>query len=178
MIEQETSSFCSKVWSRGHGISGADFLFCRFLLTHISCPTSALDTWARAAGSGALLVIHETETLESENETFRRYYEMLSKLQEHYGQKMNVGETSPSHFQRTKWQLVSDEGVLLRKDARHMAQLHAANLATWRDDPFALRAFTKEEVDDLLRRLVSLACGDVETPAVLNTARQIIARRS
>ena len=62
----------------------ADFIFCRFLLTHLPSPPAALQTWASAARSGALLALHETEALSSSNPALSRYYEMLAEMQKYY----------------------------------------------------------------------------------------------
>ena len=72
-------------------ISSPDVLFCRFLLTHLSSLGQALASWASTAAPGAKLIIHETETLETDNSTLRRYYDLLSQMQQHYGQILLVG---------------------------------------------------------------------------------------
>lgn len=52
-------------------IAEPDVLFCRFLLTHLRAPHEVLEKWASIAAHDALLFIHETETLESENLALR-----------------------------------------------------------------------------------------------------------
>ena len=66
-------------------------LFCRFLLTHLSPLTQVLAGWASIAAPGATLLVHETETLETEHHTLRHYYDLVGRLQEHYGQTLLVG---------------------------------------------------------------------------------------
>ena len=46
-------------------------LFCRFLLTHLSPLAQVLAGWASIAAPGAMLLVHETETLETEHHTLR-----------------------------------------------------------------------------------------------------------
>jgi chemotaxis methyl-accepting protein methylase len=72
-------------------IAEPDVLFCRFLLTHLRAPHEVLEKWASIAAHDALLFIHETETLESENLALRRYYGLVAQLQQHYGQALLVG---------------------------------------------------------------------------------------
>jgi trans-aconitate 2-methyltransferase len=43
-----------------------DLMFCRFLLTHLESPEKVLANWKQIAQPGAFLLIHETESLESE----------------------------------------------------------------------------------------------------------------
>jgi trans-aconitate 2-methyltransferase len=67
-----------------------DLLFCRFLLTHLRHPKQALATWAAVSAPGAYLIIHETERMETDHPALARYYELLSQLQDHYGQSLEL----------------------------------------------------------------------------------------
>lgn len=159
-------------------VDDADFIFCRFLLTHLPSPRVALESWAHAARSGATLAIHETQALHSENLALSRYYEMVAQMQKHYGQELNVGALLDDAFIGTNWRLVHNESVVLEKSARDMAQLHAANLRTWGSNEFALQAFERREVKQLEQELDSIAFGDKNAGIVYNTAKQIIAQLS
>ena len=158
-------------------VGNADFIFCRFLLTHLPSPHAALKTWAHAARSGAILAIHETEALHSEHPALSRYYEMVGQMQKHYGQELNVGAVLTDAFLDTHWSLVRSDSVVLEKAARDMAQLHVANLRTWGRNNFATQAFDRQEMDQLERQLSLIASGDIDAGMVYNTARRIIARR-
>ena len=158
-------------------IENADFLFCRFLLTHVRSPRAALECWAHAAGPGALLAIHETESLHTEHPALRRYYEMVDQMQDHHGQNLNVGASLNAEIAGTEWVLVHSESVLLEKSSRDMAQLHVANLRTWGRNEFAVSAFDRGEIDHLERELDSIASGSQSAGVVRNAARRIIARR-
>jgi len=156
----------------------ADFIFCRFLLTHLPSPHAALESWAHAARSGALLAIHETEALHSTHPAFVRYYEMVARMQKHYGHDLNVGAALTDAFRGTSWNLVSSDSVVLEKSARDMAQLHLANLRTWGRNDFAVQAFDRQEMDQLASQLDSIASGSIDAGVVYNTAKRIVARRN
>jgi len=158
-------------------VENADFIFCRFLLTHLPSPQAALESWAHAARSGAILAIHETEALHSTCPALSRYYAMVAQMQRHYGQELNVGAVLDDALAGTSWCLIRSESVALEKSARDMAQLHVANLRTWGGNDFAVQAFDKCEMDQLESDLSSIASGSKEAGAVYNTARRIIARR-
>jgi trans-aconitate 2-methyltransferase len=64
-------------------VPAPDILVCRFLLTHLSSPGEVLATWASIAAPGSLLFIHETESLDTDHPTLRRYYELLAQLRRH-----------------------------------------------------------------------------------------------
>jgi trans-aconitate 2-methyltransferase len=158
-------------------IRNADFIFCRFVLTHLSSPHSAIKTWAHAARLGALLAIHETEALHSTHPALLRYYEMLAQMQKHNGQELNVGALLTGAFTDTDWTLLYNESVILQKSARDMARLHLANLRNWGRDDFAVHAFDQREIDKLEHQLGAIATGSIEAGMVHNTAKRLIARR-
>lgn len=159
-------------------MEAAQLLLCRFLLTHLSDVPRVLDAWAEAASPGALLLVHETESLASPHPTLRRYYELVAALQAHYGQSLNVGPKLESFFSQSRWRIVESRARVLEKPAAAMAELHLANARTWRRDPFAQKAFDPAEIDRLEASLERIASGAEEAGVVLNTARQIIAWRA
>lgn len=167
-----------------HDIARAPFpvqtpnvLFCRFVLTHLSAVAEALRSWASVAAPGALLFVHETESMETENASLRRYYEMVAQLQRHYGQKLEVGSILEACFENSGWRLKENRRLLLEKPADQMAGLHLANLRTWRHDPYASEVFDPNEVDRLEASLEQIALGIGNCGVVENGARQIIAQR-
>lgn len=118
-------------------VSHPDILFCRFLLTHLTAPAAALRTWAGIANTGAVLAIHETETIASEHPVLRRYYEMVDQMQRNYGQELHVGARLEAAFEGTEWSVIHSEGRLIEKPAQAMAQLHLSNLRTWSSNDYA-----------------------------------------
>jgi SAM-dependent methyltransferase len=157
-------------------VDNADFIFCRFLLTHLPSPRVAFESWAHAARSGAILAIHETQALHSTDPALSRYYEMVAQMQSHYGQELNVGALLDDALAGTRWRLVHSQSVVLEKSARDMAQLHVANLRTWGSNDFAVQEFNMHELDQLERELDSIASGSKEAGVVYNTAKQIVAQ--
>jgi trans-aconitate 2-methyltransferase len=153
-------------------------MFCRFLLTHLRSLGDVLAGWAGAAAPGGLLVVHETESLEANHEALRFYYRLLEQLQRHHGQALHVGAVLEAGFAGSGWRLVENQRRLLEKPAGDMAELHLANLRTWRDDEYAQRAFDSDEIDALEESLERIASGREDGGIVVNAARQIIAQRA
>lgn len=158
-------------------VEAPDLLFSRFLLTHLSAPLKALQTWADIAAPHATLLVHETETIESDHTALRRYYELVAEMQRHYGQTLNVGAILSAGFAGTGWRVQQDRTLPLEKSALKMAQLHLPNLRTWGRNEFAAKAFDRRELDELEEALDSIASGATEAGLVRNTARQIVAER-
>jgi SAM-dependent methyltransferase len=156
-------------------VEAPDLFLCRFLLTHLSSPRKALQLWANLAAPHAILLIHETESLESTHPALLRYYELVDQMQRHFGQTLNVGATLGACFAQTPWLIRQSQSLVLEKPAREMAQLHLLNLRTWGKNEYAALAFDRRELNELEAALDSIASGISEVGAVRNTARQIVA---
>jgi SAM-dependent methyltransferase len=159
-------------------VPAPELMLCRFLLTHLRQPETVLATWASVAAPGACLLVHETERLESPDPNLRRYYELVSDLQQHYGQALNVGERLEGAVAGAGWTVVDSRAPRLEKPAAAMAELHLANIETWRQDAFARRAFDGAELDRLQHSLERIVSGADDGGVVYNTARQIVAIRA
>lgn len=168
-----------------HDVVGVPFpvpapnvMLCRFLLTHLRSIGQVLRTWASVAAPDALLFVHETESLETDNPKLRRYYDFVARLQQHYGQTLLVGTVLEASFENSGWRLVESKRRVLEKPARDMASLHVANLRTLRHDKYAARSFDAGELNSLEASLERIACGAEDGGVVVNSARQIIALRT
>jgi SAM-dependent methyltransferase len=155
----------------------ADLLFCRFLLTHLPSPSSALNAWAQLAAPHAILVIHETESLQASDPFLNRYYELVGEMQRHYGQELNVGAILDASFEVALWRVQRSETLVLDKSAKEMAELHLPNLRTWGGNEYASRAFDQNELAELAVALERIASGRCDAGRVKNIARQIVAER-
>jgi trans-aconitate 2-methyltransferase len=159
-------------------IEEPDLFLCRFLLTHLPSPQTALLAWANVAAPLSTLLIHETEQLESNHPVLRRYYELVDEMQCHYGQKLNVGATLDGNFAGTGWRVQQSRSLVVERSARDMAQLHLPNLRTWGKNEYAAQAFDRRELDQLEAALDSIASGASEGGMVRNTVKQIVAKRA
>ena len=122
-------------------------------------------------------MVHETESLEASHPALRLYYRLLEQLQRHHGQTLQVGAVLENGFAGSGWRLVESQRRLLEKPAGDMAELHLANLRTWRDDEYARRAFDSDEIAALETLLGRIASRRQDGGVVVNAARQIIAQR-
>jgi SAM-dependent methyltransferase len=153
----------------------ADVLLCRYLLTHLRSPERALAAWTRAANAGAVLVVQETELLESDTPALSRYYALVRELQRRCGQALDVGRRVDAAIRRTAWSVRVSRVRSLSPDARTMARLHVMNLRTWRHDPVAAEAFDAAELSALEEELAAVSEGRVAAPPVRHALREIVA---
>ena len=136
-----------------------------------------LTVWADIAASNATLLIHETETLETDHPTLHRYYELVAQLQRQYSQALFVGVLLEECLERSGWRLVENQRLAVKKPVAKMAQLHLSNLRTWRYDDYARQVFDAAEIDSLEASLREISEDTENEGTVMNGARQIISRR-
>lgn len=155
-----------------------DLLLGRFLLTHLRDTDAVLAAWAEAAAPRARLLVHETESLRGAHPALRRYYELVARLQRHYGQALDIGADLDVAFARAPWRVLESRAVALEFPAAQMAELHLANLRTWRGDAYASRSFDRAELDELDRSLERIVTGAEPAGVVSNVVRQVVAERA
>jgi ubiquinone/menaquinone biosynthesis C-methylase UbiE len=152
-----------------------DLLLCRFLLTHLRNTVTVLSAWAAAASPRARLLVNETESLRSPHPALARYYDLVERLQGHYGQAFSIGAHLDETFARSPWKVIDSRAIALEIPATRMAELHLANLRTWRTDEYAKRSFDGGELDALERTLERIVTGEESAGMVSNTVRQVVA---
>jgi trans-aconitate 2-methyltransferase len=161
--------------TRGPFPARAELLLCRFLLTHLRDVDAALAVWADAALPGGRLLVLEVDSLAADHPALSRYYELVAALQRHYGQVLEVGARLDAAFARSPWQVLESRRLTLSIPAAQMAELHLANVQTWRHDEHARRAFDPDELDGLERTLQRIVSGDEPAGLVANGIRQMVA---
>ena len=155
----------------------ADLLLCRFVVTHLHDPASALRAWSQAAKPGARLLVQETASLESDDPILRRYYELVAALQSGYGQSLTVGAHLDGCVAGSGWTVVSSELNVVEQAPHVMARLHAMNIRTWSSDTLARGSFDPEEIAMVQSELDRIASGERKAGPVRNALRQLVATR-
>ena len=158
-------------------IPRADFLYSRFLLTHLSDPAAVVHAWAGAALPNARLVLEETAYMRGEHPAFPRYYALVERMQAHYGQRMYIGQELARLSASPDWLVESVQIAPSQLPAQDMASLHFHNLQTWSSDAFAKANYDATELRDLGRELEQIANGELFAPPVSLGMGQAILRR-
>lgn len=157
--------------------SAAELAFCRFLLTHLPQPVTALKNWRGAVRPGGLLVLEELERLRSSDPVLSRYYELIEGLQEHHGQRMYIGAHLEEFLQEAGFEIASSQILQAGISAASMASLHRRNLENVRKDSWAKERFGEADLDELAAGLGEIEAETDNRTPIDNALRQIIARR-
>lgn len=152
----------------------ADLVFVRYLLTHLSEPVGALQGWAALLSAGGRMILQETAALASTQPALARYYELVADLQRHHGQDLNVGSRLGQLASGAGLRVVHDAQPAFQPPVQAMARLHALNLQTWREDPYARATFDAGELDDLSNRLARLAVSAPPDATIEHTLGELV----
>jgi trans-aconitate 2-methyltransferase len=155
----------------------ADFLYCRFLLTHLQDPAQVVRAWAESARPNARLVLEETAFMRGEHAAFPRYYRLVERMQAHYGQRMYIGLELEALSASAEWAVESAQIAESQLPSAEMARLHFFNLQTWSKDPFARANYVPSELLELGSELERIANGEVTAPPVALGMGQVVLRR-
>ncbi len=156
----------------------ADFLFSRFLLTHLRDPAEVVRAWTSTVLPGATLVLEETAFMTGEHPAFPRYYALVERMQAHYGQRMYIGRELEALCTSPDWSVLSAEIVVAPLPAANMARLHSLNLRTWSTDAFARANYAPAELVEIGAQLEQIASGALSAPPVKCGIGQLVLRRA
>jgi ubiquinone/menaquinone biosynthesis C-methylase UbiE len=153
-----------------------DFVYARFLLTHLAQPGVVLATWREASALGAMLVLEETAELTSEHPALRRYYAMVEAMQEYYGQALRIGRALAELATHAGWRVIDHHVTSVPISGSQMARLHVENIRTWKNDPFAVSHVDPDDVAEVEEQLDAIAEGRDEA-SVVAAMGQLVALR-
>ncbi len=130
-----------------------DLVYARFLLAHLPDVAGALRTWVRALRRGGLLVLEETERVESDDPWFSRYESLSRARVAAAGASVYAGPPILAALPVPGADVVLDRVLTLDLTAGQAAGMFWRNLATWGDHAVADRLLSEDERATLVSHL-------------------------
>ena len=155
-----------------------DVVYSRFLLTHVHRPETVLGACVEHLRPGGRLLVEEASNLASSITTLQRYYAMVNELQAHFGQELYIGRRLAHLTASLSGVRIIAQETSILLPASTMAQLHAMNIATWKNEPHMLELHGLESMNRLESELAELAANQGELPPVTSEMMQIVVERS
>jgi SAM-dependent methyltransferase len=134
-------------------VTGADLLFARFLLSHLPDVRSLLGRWASQLRPGGQILLEEVELIETSDDAFSTYLELLSSGMKAAGSELFIGSQLP--------ELAVEAGLVPELDRAHRipvrdrdaARMFALNLPTVRQREQVSQLADPAELDALQHEL-------------------------
>ncbi len=156
-----------------------DFLYGRFILTHLREPAQALQTWSAQIRPGGILLLEETEWIQTENPAFQRYLEIVNATLARKNNILYIGpELETLASQAPLLCLKSSqvrEHTVTSPEVAHMFHL---NIQTWKNDPLVREHFPETEIERLEADLRDLRDAPADQSAATWGLRQIALERT
>lgn len=159
-------------------VEASDVVYCRFLLTHLPRPETAVRRWASQLRPNGCLLLEEIEWIHTTNAVFATYNEILRAMLDHQSTQLCVGPTLDG---------LGDSELLRRRGSRlerrrlqnrAAATLFGMNLQAWKDHPFVRRNWCASTIGRLAEELDALATTPSEAADIEWGLRQLMFRRA
>jgi trans-aconitate 2-methyltransferase len=158
-------------------VGPSDLLFARFELSHVREPQPLIHAWATQLLPGGLLLLEETEWIETSNLAFAQYLGIVESMLADQGARLYVGkdlagmegpETLNRRLSRLCRPIVSN---------RMAATLFHLNIQTWKHQRFIREQFSRVMIDELEEDLERLTREAPPQPVIQWGLRQLAFER-
>ena len=155
----------------------ADFLYSRFLLTHLEHPVRVVASWATQLVPSGLLVLEEVESIATSSPVLARYLEIVDQMLRSQSNRLYIGSELENAATPEWLEKRSSDIRELAVAPAEAAAMFALNLRTWREHPFVRKHVAEAELQQLgrdIRELQADARGAVE---IVWRLRQLVYQR-
>ena len=135
-------------------MESADVLYCRYLLTHMRDPQRVVSGWGTQLLPKGLLLTEEVEWIDTRNETFALYLEIIAAMLTHQSAELYVG---PMLDNMNHADILRKKARRLRVSNRDAATMFSMNIRTWKNQPFIKENYAASVIEDLEHTLEALA---------------------
>jgi len=158
-------------------VGPCDLLYCRFLLTHLKQPQGILERWATQLRSEGLLLMEETEWIETEHPIFTTYLAAVEALLEHQSNQLYVGQMLNNLKDTPTLKRRMSEVRRLRVATDRAAAMFFLNMQTWKDHPFIQTNYASGLIQEVERDLDTLRQNPGNTSEIVWGIRQMVFER-
>ena len=162
-----------------------DFIFCRFLLTHMRHVFELVERWANHLKPGetpriasGLLLIEELEDIEPRTAAFRTYLSIIEAMLWDQSLNLYIGRDLSAMTNTGAYKVLENRIDRLNVDDRDAATMFAMNIPQWRDRPFIRERYGKDRIDALREELEALANRPRGQACTAWSLRQIMLKRT
>jgi trans-aconitate methyltransferase len=138
----------------------AKLIFSRFLLTHLRQPAAVVARWATQLEKRGLLLLEETEAIDTAHPVFVRYLEIVEAMLASHANQLYAGHQLASLNLPARLKLMMSElrpVPVLNCDA---ARMFVLNLQTWKESEFLRANHSHDSIFELEQSLADIAAAE------------------
>ncbi len=133
----------------------ADVIYARFVLSHLPEPVSCVHAWRTQLNPAGVLVLEETEAVDTDVPCFRKYLDASAALVASSGARLSVGhELAAGDYGAAP--LLNDCAVMSVPDTLAAARVLPNTKTVWRESEVIGSRFRPEEIDAVSSELARL----------------------
>jgi trans-aconitate 2-methyltransferase len=175
----ETMRFCLHDFtSVPFPVGPSDLLFGRFELTHVREPERLVERWGSQLRQGGVLLIEETEWIETSHPALATYLRIVAAMLEHQENQLYVG---PVLDRAGGWPgLKQRMSQVCRFPVREQdeAGMFSHNIRVWKHRPYVQAHHSPAEIEQLEVELEALASGAAREAVNMWGMRQMVFERT
>ncbi|HNY26181.1 MAG TPA: class I SAM-dependent methyltransferase [Candidatus Sumerlaeota bacterium] len=134
-----------------------DFIYGRFILTHLPEPARAIQTWSSQLRPGGLLLLEETDWIQAGNPAFQLYLDIVNATLARKNNILYIGpQLEALALQAPLLRLKSNRVREHTVSSYDVARMFCLNIRTWKNDPLVREHFSQTQVERLEADLMDL----------------------
>jgi trans-aconitate 2-methyltransferase len=155
----------------------SDFLYCRFLLTHVQSPLTVVAKWAIHMRPRGLLLIEETEWIHTSNATFQAYLDIVEAMLEHQDGNLYVGPILDSMQDTVTFERRISQVRRFPVSTPRAATMFSHNMLSWKHQPFIRESYSPSVISQLEQDLAALTSRPTSEMEIEWGLRQLVFER-
>lgn len=134
-------------------VGPADLIFCRFLLTHLTEPRTVVTNWGTQLRPGGVLLMEETEWIETDNPAFATYLDIVEAMLEHQSNQLYVGRVLDGLVCGRILKKRMSRVHRFRATNKDAVTMFSMNIRTWKHNPFVRTNYSAALIGELEKNL-------------------------
>lgn len=158
-------------------VGPADVIFSRYVLLHLESPHSTVGKWITQLKTGGLLLLEELEQIQTSENLFQKYVNLLDRSLATQDKTMFIGPTIasvPLDGAKIKLNRVKE----IKVSAKDAATMFLMNMLTLRKSPHVRALYHDEEINQFMGDLERVMDEKTTMAAVDWQLRQVVIQRN
>ena len=172
-----TAFFEHDVTSTPFPVGPADFVYCRYLLSHLKDLAGAVGVWADQVRPAGLLLMEEVESIDTTVETLATCLTIVDAMLTDASTALCVGPALDNLAPTRQLRRVSSDVARVSVGVRQAARMFHMNIRSWKKQPFIREHYDENDIEDLQTALGRLASDGGADGEIEWGMRQIVFQR-
>jgi trans-aconitate 2-methyltransferase len=155
----------------------AELIFCRFVLTHLRDPAEAVSRWSTQLRPKGIILLEETDAIETSNRTFREYLSIVEAMLRSQSNRLYAGAVI-EELRPPLLQAVSSGVRRVEVSNADAARIFTLNLQAWRDTKLISPQHLSDAMSELRHELLAIADTTADVSEITWLMRQAAFRNT